>query len=40
VTEHVLPHANIDDRVFGVAAVDADGHESTISAYVPAAAQY
>jgi hypothetical protein len=35
VTEYVLPHSNIDDRVFGVAAVDAEGHESTISAYVP-----
>ena len=35
VTEYVLPHANIDDWVFGVAAVDAEGHESTISAYVP-----
>jgi hypothetical protein len=34
VTEYVLPHANIDDVVFGVAAVDADGHESTVSAYV------
>ena len=35
VTEYTLPHANVDDWVFGVAAVDADGHESTISAYVP-----
>jgi hypothetical protein len=25
---------NIDDWVFGVAAVDAAGHESTVSAYV------
>ena len=40
VTEYVLPHSNIDDRVFGVAAVDAEGHESTISAYVPAPATY
>jgi hypothetical protein len=34
VTEYVLPRANIDDLVLGVAAVDADGHESTVSAYV------
>lgn len=34
VTDYVMPHANIDDWVFGVAAVDADGHESTASAYV------
>ena len=34
VTEYTLPHANVDDWVFGVAAVDSDGHESTISAYV------
>ena len=40
VTEYVLPHSNIDDRVFGVAAVDAGGHESTISAYVPAPPAY
>ncbi len=40
VTEYVLPHANIDDRVFGVAAVDAEGHESTVNAYVPAPPQY
>jgi hypothetical protein len=40
VTEYVLPHANIDDWVFGVAAVDADGHESTVSAYVPPPATY
>jgi hypothetical protein len=35
VTEYVLPNMNIDDHVFGVAAVGADGHESTITAYVP-----
>jgi hypothetical protein len=35
VTEYTLPHANVDDWVFGVAAVDAEGHESTVSAYVP-----
>jgi hypothetical protein len=40
VTEYTLPHANVDDWVFGVAAVDADGHESTVSAYVPAPANY
>jgi hypothetical protein len=34
VTEYTFPRANIDDWVFGVAAVDAAGHESTISAYV------
>ena len=33
VTEFVLPHANIDDWVFGVAAVDAQGHESSVSVY-------
>jgi Peptidase family M28 len=36
VTEYVLPHKNIDDFVFGVAAVSAGGHESTISAYIAA----
>jgi Peptidase family M28 len=34
VTEYVLPHANIDDYVFGVSAVGSGGHESTVSAYV------
>ena len=34
VTEYTFPHLNIDDWVFGVAAVDAAGHESTVSAYV------
>ena len=34
VTEYTLPHANIDDWVFGVSAVDAAGHESTVSVYV------
>ena len=33
VTDFILPHANIDDWVFGVAAVDAQGHESTVSVY-------
>jgi hypothetical protein len=36
VTEFVLPNKNIDDYVFGVAAVGPGGHESTISAYVMA----
>jgi hypothetical protein len=36
VTEYVLPTMNIDDHVFGVAAVDGAGHESTVSAYVMA----
>lgn len=36
VTEYTFPHKNIDDWVFGVAAVDAAGHESTVSAYVNA----
>ena len=34
VTEHTFAHMNIDDWVFGVAAIDAAGHESTVSAYV------
>jgi len=34
VTEHTFPNANIDDRVYGVAAVGPGGHESTVSAYV------
>jgi hypothetical protein len=34
VTEYTFPKMNIDDWVFGVAAVDAAGHESSISAYV------
>jgi len=34
VTELVLLHMQIDDYVFGVAAVDADGHESLVSPYV------
>lgn len=36
VTECILPNMNIDDHVFGVAAVGAGGHESSISAYVMA----
>ena len=34
VTEFVLRQVSIDDVVIGVAAVDADGHESLVSAYV------
>lgn len=34
VTNIVLPNMQIDDFVFGVAAIDAAGHESSISAYV------
>ena len=34
VTELVLPNMQIDDFVFGVAAVGPGGHESVISAYV------
>jgi Peptidase family M28 len=34
VTEYTFPKMNVDDWVFGVAAIDAAGHESTISAYV------
>ena len=36
VTEYVFASMNIDDWVFGVAAVDAAGHESTVSPYVMA----
>jgi hypothetical protein len=36
VTEFIMPNKNIDDHVFGVAAVGPNGHESTISAYVAA----
>ena len=34
VTNIVLPNVQIDDFVFGVAAVDAAGHESLITSYV------
>ncbi len=34
VTEYTMPNVSIDDYVFGVAAVDAGGHESLIAAYV------
>ena len=35
VTEVVLPDVSIDDWVFGVAAIGADGHESLVRSYVP-----
>ena len=34
VTQFVLPSLSIDDYVFGVAAIGADGQESLVSAYV------
>jgi hypothetical protein len=34
LTETILPKVSIDDYVFGVAAVDASGRESLVSAYV------
>ena len=34
VTEVILPNMQIDDYVFGVAAIDAQGHESFVSPYV------
>ena len=34
VTQFTLKNVNIDDFVFGVSAIGADGHESMISAYV------
>ncbi len=34
VTSVVIPNMQIDDYVFGVASVDASGHESFVSAYV------
>ncbi|MGE5812900.1 MAG: M20/M25/M40 family metallo-hydrolase [Acidobacteriota bacterium] len=34
VTEYVMPNVSIDDYVFGVAALDAGGHESLTSVYV------
>lgn len=40
VTNVVLPNLQIDDYVFGVAAIDAAGHESSVTAYVsPARAE-
>jgi Peptidase family M28 len=40
VTEYTFPHMNIDDWVFGVAAVDAAGHESNVNAYVSPPSSY
>jgi len=34
VTNVILPNMQIDDYVFGVAAIDAQGHESFVTAYV------
>jgi hypothetical protein len=34
LTQFVLPGLSIDDWVFGVAAIGADGNESLVSAYV------
>jgi hypothetical protein len=34
VRQFVVPNVSIDDYVFGVAAIGADGHESVVSAYV------
>jgi hypothetical protein len=34
VTEYVLPNLSIDNVVMGIAAVDADAHESLVNAYV------
>jgi Zn-dependent M28 family amino/carboxypeptidase len=34
VTQLLIPNVSIDDYVFGVAAIGADGHESVVSAYV------
>jgi hypothetical protein len=34
VTRFTFPNVSIDDHVFGVAAVNADGHEILVSAYV------
>ena len=40
VTNVLLPDIQIDDHVFGVAAIDAAGHESSVTAYVsPARAE-
>jgi hypothetical protein len=40
VTEYTLPHINIDDYVFGVAAIGSGGHESSVSIFTPAPPQY
>ena len=36
VNEYTLPGVNIDEMVFGVKAIDNEGHESLVSAYVAA----
>jgi len=33
VTAFTLPNVSIDDFMFGVSAIGADGHESLVSAY-------
>jgi len=35
VTEYTLPGVSIDDLVFGVKAIDKEGNESLVAAYVP-----
>ena len=40
VAEYVLPKANIDDFIYGVAAIGPEGHESTVVAYVPPPPNY
>jgi hypothetical protein len=34
VTEYTLPQVSIDDVILGVKAIDKDGNESLVSAYV------
>jgi len=34
VTEYTLPNVSIDDVIFGVKAIDAQGHESPVAAWV------
>jgi len=36
VTQYTLPNTSIDDVVFGVKAIDVDGHESLVAPYVNA----
>jgi hypothetical protein len=36
VNEYTLEDVSIDDRVFGVKAIDTDGNESLVSAYTDA----
>ena len=35
---HVLPHVRVDDFVFGVSSVSADGYESPVASAVPGGA--